>query len=127
MVCLQLRHYLQLAVSPLTLNGCKDLTFSLKNPSNLKCRAVASSFTHLAQVKQPGDNCVQVEGNGLLQGEAHGMVMSGQRVFSHKVLVNSRAESQTCVFASGQHPTDKEVKLHCTLLRVAVFRSMSML
>ena len=98
MVGLQLQQYVQLAVSPLTLNGCKDSTFSLKNPSNLKCRAVASSFTDLTQVKQPG---VQVEGNGLLQGEAHGMVKSGQRVISHQVLVISRAESQTCVFASG--------------------------
>lgn len=101
MVGLQLQQYLQPAVSPLTLTSCKGLTFSLKNPGNLKCRAVASSFTPLAQVKQPGDNCVQVEGNGLLQGKAHGMVKAGQRVISHQVLVLSKAESQICVFASG--------------------------
>lgn len=101
MVGLQLQQDVQLAVGPLTLNGCRDLTFSLKNSSNLKRRAVASSFTHQAQVKQSGDNCVQVEGNRLLQGEDHDMVKSGQRVISHQVLVISRAESETCGFASG--------------------------
>lgn len=101
MLGLQLQQYLQLAVSPLTLKDCKDLTFRLKNPGNLKCRPVASSFTHLTPVKQPGDNCAQVEGNGFQQGEARGTVKSGQRVISHRALVISRAESQTCVFASG--------------------------
>ena len=101
MVGLQFQQDVQLAVGPLTLNGCRDLTFSLKNSSNLKHRAVASSFTHQAQVKQSGNNSVQVEGDRLLQGEAHDMVKSGQRVISRQVRVISRAESQTFVFASG--------------------------
>jgi len=79
-VGLQLQQYLQLAVSPLTMNGCRDMTFSLKNPSNLKCRPVSSSFTHLAQVKQPSDNCLQAERQQLTAGR--GLVMSGQSLQS---------------------------------------------